>query len=220
MSSLIVASLLAAFPWGFSGEPAQGKKQKGVQSSVERPCNPTDWTLQLRGAAFIPFKHQLREIYGDGLPTMEVEGSYCLMKNKWAHCDQLLLWDNVGWTSKAGKSIGFNYYTKLNLIPFSIGLSYQVNFLRYCDFYVGIGPSLSLLRIKNYDGFRTTHFNRNEFGFTTKTGFRFTFCTNFFFDIFGDYFYTKFRKMNHDPIQNIDNHFSGFFIGGGFGGKW
>ena len=220
MISTLIASMLAMQPLGTSYGNSQDTPQTNKQTYTRKCCNPTDWTLQLRGAAFIPLKHQLRKIYSDGLPTMEIESSYCLAKNIGRRCSQLLLWENVGWTTQSGRSIGFGYHTKLNLVPFSAGLSYQTNFWRYCDFYFGLGPTYSFLRIKNDDGFQTTHFKRDNVGFTTKTGFRFTFCTNFFFDIFADYYYTKFRKMNHDPIQNIDNHFSGFYVGGGFGGKW
>lgn len=193
------------------------KKPVRQECCCERVCNPTDWSLQVRGAAFIPLQEQLRKIYGSALPTVELEGSYSLIK--WSDCNQLLLWGNVGWTFKTGESIGFGYYSRLNLIPISVGVEYQINFWRNFDFYVGLGPTYSFLRIENKDGFDTTHLRRSQFGFTTKTGFRYTFCTNFFFDIFGDYFYTPFREM-HDSIQNIDNHFSGFFVGGGFGGKW
>lgn len=188
-------------------------------SEPHYPCNPTRWTIQARAAAFMPLKHQLRRIYCDGLPTMELQSSYSLMRNLCGRCDQLLLWGNVGWTTKRGHSIGFGYESQLNLIPFSIGLDYQVSCASWCDFYVGAGPTFSLLRIKNFDGFYHKFYNRNAFGVTTKTGFRFTFCTNYFFDIFADYYYTKFRKM-HDSIQNVDNNFSGFFVGAGFGGKW
>ncbi|HEY5235727.1 MAG TPA: hypothetical protein VIJ14_06080, partial [Rhabdochlamydiaceae bacterium] len=183
----------------------------------DKECNPTNWTLQARGAAFIPLKHQLREIYGSAIPTVELESSYTMVK--WSDCSQLLLWENVGWSFTTGKSIGFGFPCKMNLVPFSVGVTYQYNILRNIDFYVGIGPSYSLLWIENKTPFETVHMRKGQFGFTTKTGFRFTFATNFFFDIFGDYYYTPFGKMTNS-IQTIDNNWSGFFVGGGFGGKW
>ena len=183
-------------------------------------CNPTSWAIQARGAAFIPLKKQLREIYGSGLPTLEVESSYSLIKALWQKCDQLLLWENIGWTSKSGRSLGFGYYSKLNLLPIALGIEYQATMGANFDFYVGAGPTYSFLWVKNYDGFNTTYLNRNQFGFTTKTGFRYTFCTNYFFDVFGDYYFTEFRNMDHDPILPLNGHFSGFYVGGGFGGKF
>ena len=97
-------------------------------------CTPA--AIQIRGAAFLPLNKKLRDVYGTALPTLEVEGSYSVLKNMWA-TDQLLVWGNVGWTTKTGKTIGFGYYTKLNLIPFTAGLEYQVHIVSGLDFYLG-----------------------------------------------------------------------------------
>lgn len=195
------------------------RKTLPKQACNESICNPTNWSLELRGAAFIPLKKQLRDIYGSGLPTIELEGAYSVLKDFWLSCDQLLLWGNVGWTFKTGETIGHGYYTRLNLIPISLGIEYQIYLGKGFDFYFGIGPTYSFLRIENYDFVDRHHIRKSQFGLTTKTGFRYTFFTNYFIDVFADYFYTQFGKM-HDSIQSIDNHFSGFIIGGGFGGKW
>jgi hypothetical protein len=180
-------------------------------------CNPTKWSLQARGAAYFPFQSQIRKIYGTALPTVELETSYSVCQ--WSDCNQLLLWANLGWTFATGETIGFGYYTRLNLIPLSVGVEYQLNICRNVDFYAGIGPTYSFLLIKNKDGFSTSHLYSSQFGLTTKTGFRFTFYTNYFFDVFGDFYYTPFGKM-HDSIQSINGNFTGFFLGAGFGGKW
>lgn len=195
------------------------EKAPAKETILAYVCNPTSASLQLRGAAFIPLKQQLRDIYGSGLPTIELEGSYSVLKNNSSSCDQLLLWANVGWTFKTGSTIGHGYYTRLNLIPISLGVEYQFYLGKGFDFYLGLGPAYSFLRIKNDDFVDKHYFKKNQFGFKTKTGLRYTFFTNFFMDIFADYYYTQFGKMR-DSIQSIDNHFSGFIVGGGFGGKW
>ena len=184
-----------------------------------RPCDTSDWTAQIRGAAFIPTPHQLSKIYGGVLPALELESSYAVCKNRWLSGDQLQLWENVSWITKQGHTIGFGYPTRLNLVPFSIGMSYKINIGRHTDFYFGVGPTFSLLRIKISNPFDSVHINRNQFGLTTKTGFRFNFRKHYFFDLFGDYYYTQFGKM-HNSLQNIDNNFSAFYVGGGFGAKW
>ncbi len=237
MKKIVLLSILSAFSLPLAAENAPCRDEKNCLSYTgqnvcklrrnanlkpccePRVCNPTDWTLQLRGAAFFPLHEQIRKIYGAALPTIELESSYSLCKNFWSTCDQLLLWENIGWTFKTGKTLDFGYYTRLNLLPISVGIEYQVNMARNFDFYVGIGPTYSFLWVENDDDFSTSHQRKSQFGFTTKTGFRFTFCTNFFFDIFGDYLYTPFGKM-HNSIQSINGNFSGFFVGGGFGGKW
>lgn len=176
------------------------------------------WMLQTRAAAFFPLREQLTKIYGDVLPTLEVEISCCLTslkpkRNRW------LLWENTGWTMKVGESNHSANVSRLNLIPFSLGVEYQVYVCKNLDFYFGAAPAFSLLRIKNYNGFKTTHIQRGAFGAAAKAGFRCTFHKCFFIDLYGDYYYTEFRKMR-DSIQSIDNKFSGFIVGGGIGGRF
>lgn len=208
-----------------SREGCERKKEDTPRRPVEQqkcaaPCNPTCSAMQIRGGAFVSLHEQVREIYGWGLPTMEFEYAYSMLRNFWGLCNELVLWENIGWASKSGESIGFGYYTKLNMMPISLGVSYKVYLGKGVDFYLGAGPAYSFLWIRNYDGFMTTFYNSSQFGLRTKTGLTYTFCTNFFIDIFGDYYYTSFKKMTHDPIQNVNTNFSGFFAGGGFGGKF
>lgn len=151
---------------------------------------------------------------------MEFEYAYSVLKNVLNGCDELVLWQNTGWSSQSGESIGFGYYTKLNLLPISLGLSYKFYLGKGVDFYLGVGPAYSFLWIHNYDGFISTYFHSSQFGLRTKTGFTYTFFTNYFIDVFGDYYYTQFKQMDNDPIQNVNTNFSGFFVGGGFGGKF
>ncbi len=198
-----------------SPKPKCPPKKKPVYCEDE--CNPTKWSFQTRGAAYLPLQSQIRKIYGSALPTVEFETSYQLLQ--WSDCNQLLLFWNVGWTFKTGKTIDFGYHTRLNMIPLSLGIEYQVNICRNIDFYVGAAPTYSFLLIEDKNRFSTKHIYSSQFGVTTKTGFRFTFCTNFFFDVFGDFFYTPFGRMR-DSIQSFNGNFTGFFVGGGFGGKW
>lgn len=228
MVPLVLASALAAFPnWGGSNQNKQKsnqeKKTKEENRSLyeltpscrakqqEKVCNPTNWSIQARGGVFILIEKKLRKIYGSGIPTLEFEGSYSLLKDKGMNCDQLLLWGNVGWSS------GSAHHTKMNLVPISAGLEYQIHFARYFDFYFGIGPAYSFLRVKNHHG--AHHFDRDKFGFTTKTGFRGTFDSNVFIDIFADYYRTQFGRM-HYRSSHINNNYSAFIVGAGIGYKW
>jgi opacity protein-like surface antigen len=230
MIPIVLATALAVFPkWGGAGSsdketstPKEQKEGKDNQSIFEltppcaakheeKVCPPSNWAFQVRGAAFISLKKGLRQVYGSGIPTLEFEGSYNLLQDKWTKCDQLLLWGNIGWTAGSGR------HTRMDLVPLSLGLEYQIHFAKYFDFYVGIGPTYSFLRINDHHNFH--HFNSNRFGFTSKTGFRATFPTNFFIDVFADYYYTQFRKMHMHSIH-IDSKFSAFMVGAGFGYKW
>jgi hypothetical protein len=180
-------------------------------------CNPTKWSLQARGAAYFPLQSQIRDIYGSALPTVELETTYQLSER--SDCNQLLLFWNVGWTFQTGKTIGFGFHTRLNMIPLSLGVEYQFNICRNFDFYIGAAPTYSFLLVEDKDGFTTNNMYSSQFGATTKTGFRFTLWTNFFFDVFGDFYYTPFGRMR-DTMQSFNGNFTGFFVGGGLGGKW
>jgi hypothetical protein len=194
--------------------PQRSPKKKPV---CWEECNPTKWSFQARGAAYLPLQSEIRQIYGSALPTVELETSYQLSES--SSCHQFLLFWNVGWTFQTGKTIGFGYHSRLNMIPLSLGLEYQVNICRNVDFYFGAAPTYSFLLVEDKDGFTTSNMYKSQFGATSKTGFRFTFATNFFFDVFGDFYYTPFGKMQ-DSIQSFNGNFTGFFVGGGFGGKW
>ncbi len=196
-------------------KPKCPPKKKPVY--CEDKCNPTKWSFQARGAAFLPLQSEIRKIYGSALPTVELETSYPLAQ--WSECNQLLLFLNAGWTFQTGKTIGFGYYTRLNMVPLSLGIEYQWNLCRNLDFYIGAAPTYSFLWIEDKDGFSKKRIHSAQFGATSKTGFRFTFNTNFFLDVFGDFFYTPFGRM-HDSIQSFNGNITGFFVGAGLGGKW
>lgn len=202
---------------------ARGRDPEGTikpKKPKNDACNPAIWTLEARGAAFLPLQDKLSKLYGTAIPAIEVETSFTLAKSRSPCRNELQLWFNGTWAFQHNKSIGSGRHSDLDLVPISAGLSYQVNFFRSFAFYMGIGPTYSFLWIKNSNHDTTSHIRRNHLGFTTKTGFRFTFGRHFVIDLFGDYYYTQFRKMNHDPIQNIDRNFSAFFAGGAIGMKW
>ena len=181
------------------------------------PEDELSWSFQARGAAYLPLQSQIRKIYGSALPTVEFETSYLLPE--WWDSNKLLLFWNVGWTFQTGKTIGFGFHSRLNMIPLSLGIEYLANLWRNVDFYLGAAPTYSFLLVEDKDGFTTDNMYSSQFGLMTKTGLRYTFFTNFFFDVFGDFYYTPFGKMR-DSMQSFNGNFTGFFVGGGFGGKW
>lgn len=227
MKSTYFLSVLIAFaiPMAISAEEADSSRFKAegdftpAQDCFSLCCDeccPPCWSLQARGAAYFPLQKHIREIYGTALPTVELEASYNICS--W-DCSQLLLWGNLGWTFATGVTRGFRFHSHLHLLPISLGLEYEYNLWRNLDFYLGVGPTYSWLLIQNKDGFSTSHKHKSQFGVTTKTGFRYTFCRNFFLDVFGDFFYTPFGHI-HDHIHSMNANFTGFFVGGGLGYKW
>jgi len=171
--------------------------------------------FQFRGAAFIPLKCEQRQIFGRALPAVQFEISGRLCQDLFMCSDQLLLWGNIAWAGKKGKSLCFRYPCKLNLIPLSVGLEYQMSIWNCFDFYFGAGPAVSFIRIKNSDGFCVARNHRTGGGVMTKLGLRYDIC-HFLIDIFADYYFSSFKHLRNS-IQNIDHKFSSFFVGVGLG---
>lgn len=185
---------------------------------VDNSCCDYGLYFQWRGAAFIPLNCEQRQIFGRGLGAVqfEIAGRIC---GDMALCnDALLLFGNVAWTGKKGRSCGFGYPIRLSLVPFTIGLEYQIDICNCFDFYFGVGGVVSWLRAKSSDGFCCVKNRSTGGGVMTKTGFRYEIC-HFFIDIFADYYFTKFKRLQNS-IQNIDRKFSAFFTGVGFGGHF
>jgi hypothetical protein len=178
-------------------------------------CCDYGLNFEWRGAAFIPLKCEQREIFGRALPAVqfEISGRLCgdvLMCN-----DEILLFGNVAWTGKKGCSPGFGYPIRLNLIPLTIGLEYQMNVCNWFDFYFGVGGVVSFLRNKTSDGFCCIRNHRTGGGVMTKLGFRYEIC-HFLIDIFADYYFTNFKHLQNS-IVNVNHKFSAFFVGLGLG---
>lgn len=187
---------------------------------IETEENSQDDYLQVRGAAFLPFNNDLRKVYGSSLPTLQVEGAITISNNLLICDDSVLLWGNISWAQEKGRSREWGNPTRISLIPYSFGLEYQFNLIQDLDFYLGIGPSYSVMRIKNSDCFETRHCKRYHWGVTTKTGIRYAAWKNVFVDVFADYYYTQFRNMRSHSSERINNNIGGFFVGGGLGIKW
>ena len=178
----------------------------------------TRWTIAARGGAFFPLTKRLTHVYDVAWPGVELEISCCLSnirnrRTRW------LLFGNGGWITKVGTAHHSTIVSDLNLAPFTLGLEFQTRLFGCLDFYLGAAPAYSLLRITNYNGITKSHLNHNAFGFMTKTGFRINLSRHFFLDLYGDYYYTRFEKLNNS-ILSLDNNFQGFIAGGGIGGKF
>lgn len=232
----LLTAPLAIFAGNGASCPSPKKEMPCQSPKVEKPCQPpveetgpcspqrqcydmTDWSVAFRAAAYIPLSSQHRDLYGTALPSIQLETAYTVLHNCWHGCDKLDVWLNGGWVWNDGETIDWGYYTRLYLFPIAAGIKYSLNITKNLDFYLGIGPAYTFVYVKNYDGFKTDHISDSQFGFMTKTGIAYTFFTNFYLDVFADYFFTRFGDL-HSSIQNVNNTFSAFFIGGGIGYKW
>jgi outer membrane protein len=153
-------------------------------------------TVEIRGAAFYHSSKLFREIYGSAGPDYQVQLALrypCL--EFWAHVD---------WFSKHGKSVGFNDSTRVNIVNYALGLSYLYRFNCQTTLYLGAGPCIANIWLKNQ---LTDHshetVSKTTLGGLFKVGFYYNFTDCFFIDLFVDYVYQP-AHFHHKHHKHID----------------
>lgn len=137
--------------------------------------------IELRSAAFFPSAKRLREIYCDVGTSYQIETSF--RYGCWN------IWENLDWFSKHGKPVGCHGSTRANIINLSIGIKYPYSFCECFTAYVGIGPSLSRIWIKNRTQCFHEKISKVAIGGVLKTGLYYCIAENLFLDLFVDYLY-------------------------------
>jgi hypothetical protein len=158
---------------------------------------------ELRGAAFIPSGHTFRDVYGNVLPSIQIEQA-----RTFHNLTNLEVWGNLEWIFSNVKSSFSCGKSTINMLNISTGLKgigpvYQdIIYL-----YAGIGPDLGITWIQNwmeccadcYDH-QTSHSCNVGVGGIAKSGCQ-IFCTpSFYLDFFADYLYLP---MHFHDTKNI-----------------
>ncbi len=163
-------------------------------------------TLEIRSAAFFHSSKRFREIYGN------VGGSYQLeASTKFNDCFEA--WANFDWFSKHGKSEGFNDPTRVSIANINLGIKFPYQLSECFTLYVGIGPSLSRIWLKNRSARSHERISKLAIGGVLKTGVYYFITRHIYLDVFVDYLY--------QPVHfetNID--IGGFKTGIGVGYKF
>ena len=166
-------------------------------------CKPGN-TVAIRTGAFFPVDSDFRKIYAHVSEFYELEFSQ--------KCnDQFVIWENIDWFSRSGRSIGLHDYTRISIANFSGGIKFNVDITDCFLAYIGIGASIGGLWIK--DDLRDSKHKTNHrciWGGVIKTGVNYYFAQNWFIDLFADYLYEP-----HRFYRQVD--FGGLRIGGGLG---
>jgi len=172
---------------------------------------------EVRGAAFEPASHRFRKIYGNVLPSLQIEQA-----RRFANQPYLELWGNFEWifaNGTAGHSCGKSSIDILNL---SMGLKGIGSVYRdWIYLYAGIGPDLGITWIKNRinccedceQSHRHTHHRNVGIGGIAKSGCQIFITPRFYFDIFADYLYLPMSFHNTTDI-------GGFKTGLGLSGRY
>jgi len=164
------------------------------------PC----WEAKVRGAAFIPTNSLFREIYGSAAGNFDAEIAMNIG-------DCLQVWANFDYTGIDGNSLNFCNPTSINIFSGSFGLKAPFDTNDWSCVYLGFGPAIGGIQIKDNSQFSGCSNNTKAFvGFVAKFGVDFFFANCWFVDFFADYTYQKvsFQKL-------VDA--SGVRIGAGIG---
>lgn len=154
------------------------------------PCFGNNYSVELRTAAFFPSSGLFRGIYGKVGTCYQAEGSA-----KWKNCWDL--WSNIDWFTKHGESLGFRQPTRINILNFSLGIKYVYPFSRKCNAYIGLGPNLSVLWLKNNFLGHREKVSKRALGGIVKLGIQYFITDCYFLDLFVDYLYQPMHFKNH-----------------------
>lgn len=162
-------------------------------------------SVEFRYAAFIPSSKLFKEIYGN------VGTSYQLETTTKVPCWECWdVWANLDWFSKHGRSVGFEDPTRVQISTLGLGIRYNYC-LNYCtSFYVGVGPTVGTIWLKNKSRCLDEKVCKTTVGCLTKIGVLYYFCDRLFLDLFVDYLY---QPVHFEHRVNI----GGFKTGAGLG---
>lgn len=163
-------------------------------------------SIEVRTAAFFHTSKRFRNIYGDVGGSYQLEGA----TNIYNCIDG---WANLDWSIQDGESIGFRNFTRVNITNLSLGIKIPYSLCERLTVYGGIGPSFSIIWLRNNSHFHHKHASKFAFGGVLKFGIIYCISTNVFLDLFADYLYQPVYFEKHVDI-------GGFKTGLGAGYKF
>jgi hypothetical protein len=156
-----------------------------------------DNSLEIRSAAFFHSSERFREIYGYPGASYQVEASTKLY-------DFLDGWANFDWFSKHGNSVGFNDPTRVSIANISFGIKFPYQLVEEFTAYIGIGPSLSRIWLKNQSECGCQEYvSKLVIGGVLKTGIYYFINKRVFIDVFVDYLCQPDNFETHVDIGGV-----------------
>lgn len=162
--------------------------------------------VEVRSAAFFHSSERFKEIYGNVGASYQLEASTKLY-------DCFEGWANFDWFSKHGKSDRLNDPTNVSIANISLGMKFPYQFCEKFTAYIGIGPSLSRIWLKNKSHCRHETVSKWAIGGVLKTGIYYFISKRIFIDVFVDYLYQPVHFETHVDM-------GGFKTGVGLGVKF
>ena len=165
-------------------------------------------SVELRSVALFHSSSRFRNIYRKVSGCYEIEAS-----TRWNEWDCFETWANFDWFSKRGHSIGLSDPTKVQIVTFSAGIKFPFQLAEQSIWYLGIGPSIGRIRLKNHGEFCRQKRTEIVYGGVIKTGVNYFFTECLFVDLFADYLYQPNNFETHVDLGGIK-------VGAGIGVKW
>lgn len=148
---------------------------------------------EFRAAAFYPTSKLFREIYGNVGCDYQIQVSTKFLD----YCE---VWSNLDWFTKKGKSVGFHDPTRVNIFNCSLGLNFIYPFNCFTSLYVGAGPSVGGIWLKNHSHFEKDKESKHSVGGVFKVGMYYQIYDRYFIDLFVDYLYQR-VKFHHHHVE-------------------
>lgn len=168
------------------------------------PAQAYYYDIQARIGGYYPTSKQSREAFQNATPVYQLEGS-CFFSAPWEWVPWKA-WVNCSYITGSGRSERLGR-TQSNMTTLSLGLKHSWKIDCYGEFYLGVGPSLSWIRMKTdgplpegfIDGSFIGHrkISKKNFGVVLKSGFQMRVWDYILVDVFGDYQVLAFHYKNY-----------------------
>jgi outer membrane protein len=167
----------------------------------------TGWDGEVRLAAFHPTSKLFREIYS----SWDAEPQFLLSKKLgWG----LYGWASVGYFSSEGRTSFSGYESKIRMVPLSFGLHYLFFPEKRFHLYLGVGPSVNFVGIRDFSPYLNTHVRKESWGVVARSGLIYDMWKCLFVDLFADYLYQPLSTQSEDRSSE---DIGGWKVGGGIG---
>lgn len=168
------------------------------------------WLFAIRGAFFRPSSSLLREIYGNGMTEIQGEVSRFIT-------GPLHVWATTAYATKTGCSVPLGNYTRLQIIPTTVGLKVHKELEYNTHIYAAAGGVFTHARIDDDSEYVKQHLRNNSVGLMLETGFGWEWAESGIFGFFADYSYQKMRFLEAQGCPCPNLNLSGYKVGARIG---
>lgn len=149
------------------------------------------WSVAGKISCFAPSSPVIRSTYGNAFPDFQLEVARSIL------CDWEI-WANLDYYTKEGHLPHKMGSTRLHVIPLSLGIKYYMLIRRNLFWYVGAGGSYTCAKIRNHSECLKNDLTKWAFGAVFKTGIKYYWNYNLYFEVFLDYFYQHMHLHDSD----------------------